>query len=188
MPISEIRVGMPIEWKRFSIASMPRLAVSTSFALASTPRTRVANLANRAGFAWHNSSCPAAPYRAQTRAMCDVVFTAQPMLQLMARPISAVCTASGQTIVRQTACPHQTGARIIILRIFQRRLYIPHDRAQQTFRQLIRQTHRIALCGEIPLHRVHHNVGSTAGGLVIRQGICDGRIDNSKSAAAAFVV
>ena len=82
--------------------------------------------------------------------------------------------------MRKAACPHDLGARVVILGIVAEDERLRHDGAQQAFGDAIRDFHRVAL-NKVALHGVHENIGAAAGGLIIRQshgqfGIHDGEL------------
>ena len=87
----------------------------------------------------------------------------------------------------QAACPHDLGARVVILGIVAEDDGLRHDGAQKPLGDAVRDFQRIAL-REIALHGVHEDIGAAAGGLVIRQGHGQLRVHNGELRAADFVV
>ncbi len=70
--------------------------------------------------------------------------------------------------MRQAAGPHHLGAGVVVLRVLHQDLGVGHHRAQQALGDGIGDLH-VAAVGEVALHGVHHDVGASAGGLVVRQ-------------------
>ena len=81
--------------------------------------------------------------------------------------------------MRERAAPHEVGAGIVIVRLFESHRCPLHDFLEQCERQLVREVESIALM-EISLKCVHHDIGGTAGRLVFGNGRCQHRIEQSE--------
>ena len=109
------------------------------------------------------------------------------MLQLMARPVAAVCPATGQPVVREAARPHHFRTGVIIVRLLHQDLRVLHHRADQILADAVRQFH-IVRPVKISLHRVHHNIHAPACRLVLRQSHSQYRIHDREFCAAVITV
>ena len=90
------------------------------------------------------------------------------MLQLMARPVSAVCAASGKSVVGETPRPHDFRPCVIVIRLVHEELRVLHHSTDEMLTDAVRQFHVPTLI-EIPLHSVHHDIHAPAGCLIFRQ-------------------
>ena len=100
--------------------------------------------------------------------MRHVKHAAEFVFQTVAGKVAAVISAARQTVVGETAGPHDLSPGVIILRFLHQDLRVPDHRPHQPFRDFIRQLHVGDLC-KIPLLRVHKDVRAAAGRLVCRE-------------------
>ena len=89
--------------------------------------------------------------------------------------------------MRQRTGPHDLGAGVIIARVFVQDLRIFDHGAQQRFGNGVGQLH-VALGGKVPFHRVHHDVGTAAFGLVVGQGQRQFGVHHRKPRAGDIVI
>ena len=116
--------------------------------------------------------------------MRHIKHTAQLVLQLVGGPVAAAHNAAaGQAVVAQAACPHDLGAGVIIFGVLHQNQRILFHGAQNANGDIVGHI-IVFFIGEKALHGVHHNIGAAAGRLVIRQGVGEGGVHNSKAGAA----
>ena len=121
----------------------------------------------------HHISRPASPDSRKACAVRHIKHTAQFMLQLMARPVSAVRPTAGKPVVGKASCPHHLRSRVIMIGLFHKNPCVLHHSADQMFTDAVRQFHVVALI-KVAFHRVHHDIHTSAGCLVFRQ--CHGKL------------
>ena len=105
----------------------------------------------------------------------------------MGGEVSAVVSAAGEAIVRETSGPHHLGSRVIVVWIVHKDLRVRDHGAHKTFRNGVGDLHISAVC-EIALHGMHQNIGAAAGCLVRRESHCDLRVHDSEYRAGDIIV
>ena len=126
---------------------------------------------------------PTAPDGSKSRAVGDIINAADLVLQCVRSEIGGLNAATGKPIVRKAACPHHFGSCFVIPRIIAQNQRIFHNGTEQGFRDAIGDFHMAAV-RKVAFHRMHHDIGTAAGGLVIRQGHSQRRIHHRKTRSA----
>ena len=105
--------------------------------------------------------------------MCHIIDSSYLMFQRMRCEVSSDdSAAAGQTIMRQTSCPHHFCPGIVVLRITDQNSCIFNYGTHQTFCNAVCNLHIPAIC-KITFHRMHQDIRTSACSLIIWQ--CHGK-------------
>ena len=125
-------------------------------------------------------ACPGAPDGGKACAVCDIIKSAELMLEAMAGPVATIRATAGQAVMAEGGGPHDFCARIIVFRIRHQDVCIGHHRAEQALGDRVGQLHGAAIV-EVALHRVHADVRCTGHGLILRQSHRELRIHDGEA-------
>ena len=111
-------------------------------------------------------ACPASPDSCESGSVGDVVDSAEFVFKLVACPVSASCTASGQAVVGEASGPHDFCSGAVVVRLFHEDSRIVDDSLHERFADAVSDFHGFDI-DEIAFHCVHQNVYTSAFSLIL---------------------
>ena len=122
---------------------------------------------------------PRAPHGGKARAVRDVEACAQLMAELVRGEVGCRAEA-GQTVVGDTAAPHQLAHGLRVMAVAERRDAVGNHGAQKGFGERVRQL--VAARGrEVAVERVHHDIHDAARHLIRRERVREFRVHQRKA-------